>query len=86
MAMYKIFTDINARTSDGMCWVLKYRGEDLDQLISPLKLAKGDKVILYQDEDDFEVVATLDFKFVPILARDAWIAVPDWSTLVRKGG
>jgi hypothetical protein len=44
----------------------------------------GDKVQLFQDENDFEVTAVLDYRYVDILQRKAWVAVPDWSTLVRK--
>ena len=84
--MYKIFTDFNARTPDGVCWILYYGDESIDQLISSLKLKTGDTIILYQDEDDFEVEAMIDFRFVPILSREAWVAVPDWSTLVRSAG
>jgi hypothetical protein len=82
--MLRIFTDFNARTNDDICWNLRYHGEDLEKQASVLSLARGKKVILYQDEDDFEVTAILDFKYVKILARQTWIAVPDWSTIVRK--
>jgi hypothetical protein len=84
MAMLKVFTDFNARTSNGMCWILKYDGSDLGKKIDELGLARGDKVQLFQDEDDFEVVAVLDYRFVDILQREAWVAVPDWSTIIRK--
>jgi len=82
--MLKVFTDFNARTADDICWNLNYRGKDLSEQASDLRLARGDKIILYQDEDDFEVIGMLDFRYVPILARETWIAIPDWSTLVRK--
>jgi hypothetical protein len=47
-------------------------------------LAKGDKVKLFQDENDFEVIAVLDYKYVDLLQREVWVAVPDWSTIARK--
>ena len=84
MTMLKVFTDFNARTTDGVCWNLKYDGTDLEKRINELKLASGDKVLLFQDEDDFEVSAVLDYGYVDILQRKAWVAIPDWSTLVRK--
>jgi hypothetical protein len=84
MAMIKVFTDFNARTPDNICWNLNYQGNDLSEQASDLRLKRGDKVILYQDENDFEVMGTLDFRYISLLARETWIAVPDWSTLVRK--
>jgi hypothetical protein len=77
----KVFTDFNARTPDGMCWNLVYQGGDLHKQIRELRLAKGDKIILFQDDDDFEVTATLDYRYVDVLRRDALVAIPDWPTL-----
>lgn len=82
--MLKVFADFNDRTSDGACWNLRHDGNDLEKKIDELGLIKGDRVQLFQDEDDFEVVAVLDFRYVDIMQRDVWVAVPDWSTLVRK--
>jgi len=82
--MIRVFSDFNARTPDDLCWILVYEGVDLSSCIEPLGLRRGDQILLYQDEDDFEVTATLDFRFVDILLRDAWVAVPDWSTIQRK--
>ncbi len=84
MTMLKVFTDFNARTSDGVCWSLKYDDADLEKKADDLKLVVGDKVLLFQDENDFEVTAVLDYRHVDILKRKAWVAIPDWSTLVRK--
>jgi hypothetical protein len=80
----KVFTDFNAITPDGMCWILQCEDSALEERISDLRLNKGDKIVLYQDEDDFEVTATLDFRYVDILKREAWVAIPDWGTLIRK--
>jgi len=82
--MLRVFTDFNARTPDGICWNLIYQGSELDKQADNLHLAKGDKIILFQDEDDFEVIATLDFGNVDVLGRETWVAIPDWSTLERK--
>lgn len=84
MTMLKVFTDFNARTSDDVCWNLKYDETDLEEKIADLKLNVGDRVQLFQDENDFEVTAALDYRYVDILKRKAWVAIPDWSTLVRK--
>lgn len=82
--MLKVLTDFNARTNEGLCFILKYRDRDLESQIEELRLSKGDKIILFPDEDDFEVTATLDKQYVDLLAQEAWVAIPDWSTLVRK--
>jgi hypothetical protein len=82
--MLKVFTDFNARSRDDFCWNLKYDNVDLEKKIDDLKLNAGDKVQLFQDENDFEVTAVLDYRYVDILNRKAWVAIPDWSTLVRK--
>ena len=82
--MLRVFTDFNAITPDGMCWILEYEKAELGERISDLRLRKGDKIALYQDEDDFEVTATLDFRYVDILKREAWVAIPDWGSLIRK--
>jgi hypothetical protein len=84
MTMLKVFTDFNARTADGACWNLAYRGTDLGGRADELHLERGDKVILFQDEGDFEVTATLDVRYVDVLGREALVAVPDWLTLERK--
>jgi hypothetical protein len=82
--MLRVFTDFNAMTTDDLCWNLVYGGMDLEKQAETLRLVKGDKITLYQDEDDFNVTATLDFRYVDILARETWVAIPDWSSLERK--
>jgi len=80
----KVFTDFNAQTRDGVCWNLVYGQSDLADQVVGLGLTTGAKIILYQEEDDFEVMAKLDFRYVDMLGREAWVALPDWSSLVRK--
>jgi hypothetical protein len=82
--MPRVFTDFNARTPDGLCWLLKFNNSEIEQQIKQLGLRKGDKMLLYQDEDDFNVTATIDFRYVDALGRETWVAAPDWSTLVRS--
>jgi hypothetical protein len=82
--MLKIFTDFNARTPDGLCWILVHDNVDQNTQVHELSLVVGDRILLYQDEDDFEVAATLDFKYIDIIGREGWVAIPDWATLIRK--
>ena len=82
--MLKIFTDFNARTQDDVCWLLRYEGADLANQAAALALQEGDKVILYQDEDDFEVSATSSYRYVDALGDETWIAIPDWTKINRN--
>jgi hypothetical protein len=79
--MLKVFTDFNGRTPDGLCWILVYGEKDLAEQLDQLQLKRGDEIVLYQDEGDFEVTATLDFRWVDMLGRDAWVAIPDWNRM-----
>ncbi len=64
-------------TGQNLCaTVLVHPGVDADAAI----LRRGDRVILFQHEDDFAVEAVVDFRFVDELKRESWIATPDWST------
>jgi hypothetical protein len=82
--MLRVFTDFNATTNDDLCWLLIYRENHLAEQVDELKLRRGDRIILFQDDDDVEVVATLDVRFVEILGRETWVAIPDWGTVVRR--
>ena len=59
--MLRIYCDFNDETEDHMCWILSYDGKPVDEQINQLGLKEGDRVLLYQDEDDFEVEGTLRF-------------------------
>jgi hypothetical protein len=76
--MLKYFTDFNARTKSGECWNLVHDGVDITDAAVAKKA--GDRILLYQDDDDFEVEATLDYRFVDELKQCQWVALPDWST------
>jgi hypothetical protein len=76
--MLRLFTDFNARTTSGECWNLVHDGVDIGD--SRLAKNSGDRVLLYQDEDDFEVEATIEFKFVDELKQSRWVARLDWAT------
>lgn len=82
--MLKVWTDFNSSTNGDVRWLLKFRENDLAQQIDELELRSGDRIILFQDADDFEVVATLDVRYVDVLGQEAWVAIPDWGTLVRR--
>jgi hypothetical protein len=75
----RLYADFNSRTPEGACWILYYNDASADGTV----LERGLRVILFQDEGDFEVEADIDFRYVDALMRDAWIALPDWPTLIR---
>jgi hypothetical protein len=81
--MIRVYTDFNARDRDGSCWILMFDGQDLAPQVERLGLTKGDRITLYQDDDDFQVAATLDFRTVESLGQKTWVALPDMSTLKR---
>jgi hypothetical protein len=69
--------------SGGGYWILQHDGSDLAAKMPELGLSVGDNILLYQDDDDFEVIAALDYKFVDSIGSLGWVAYPDWSTLRR---
>jgi hypothetical protein len=79
-----VFTDFNAMTPDEVCWNLIHQDVELEKQLRNLDLSAGDKVTSYQDEDDFDVVTTLEYRHVDSLAREALVAVPNWATINRK--
>ena len=62
----------------------RYVRGDLAVKVAHLGLSIGDQILLYQDEDDFEVIATLDFRFVENIGLSTWVAYPDWTTVCRQ--
>jgi len=72
--MFKIYAEFNDRTADDGYWILLHDGADLAGQVSQFDLSIGDQVLLYQDENDFEVTATLDFKFVDTIGRSSCVA------------
>jgi hypothetical protein len=82
--MLRVYGDFNDKTPDGGCWILQHAGEDIEAQPKELGLNVGDHILLYQDPDDFEVEASLDFRFVEVLGRQAWIAFPDWGSINRN--
>lgn len=82
--MIRIYADFNDKTEDGGYWILEANGVALEDMAERVGLSSGDHILLYQDDDDFEVEATLLFKFVAPMGHEGWVAYPDWNTLTRK--
>lgn len=78
--MIEVLTDFNAMTADGTCWILVRDDKDLEEQLIELGLEKGSKIKLFQDDDDFDVVATLDFRTVATHTHPCLVAIPDWTT------
>jgi hypothetical protein len=79
----RVYADFNDQTSDGGYWILQFDDVPINDKITEMGLSNGDRVLLYQDEDDFEVEATLHYKFVDAINREGWVAYPHWATLTR---
>ena len=82
--MIRIYADFNDKTADGEYWILQFDDVPIEEKIIGMGLSNGDHVLLYQDDDNFKVEATLDYGFLDVIGRDGWVAYPDWSTLARK--
>jgi len=82
--MIRIYADFNDKTADGGYWILQFDDMPIEEKITEMGLSSDVHVLLYQDGDDFEVEATLDYRFVDVIGREGWVAYPDWSTLTRK--
>ena len=81
--MIRLFTDFQAVDPDGYLWILRHKEDELRDELNGLRIARGDTVILDAHED-FQVIGTLDFRYVEYLGREAWVAYPDWSTKTSK--
>lgn len=84
-SMLRVYCDFNDRTEDDLHWLLFFEGSALADAAGRLGLRDGDRVLLFQDADDFEVEATLHFNRTdPYFAGTKLCALPDWST--ARGG
>jgi hypothetical protein len=80
----KVYCDFNDRTEDECCWTLLYANCSLETQMTQLGLNNGDRVILFQDEGDFEVEAILLVRQMhPYFIGEKLCARPDWTTLRR---
>jgi hypothetical protein len=80
----RIYADFNGQTADGGYWILQSDDTPIEEKITEIGLSSGDHVLPYQDDDDFEVEATLYYRFVDAIGREGWVACPNWNTLSRK--
>ena len=62
--MIRLYADFNDKTTDGGYWILQFDDMPIEEKITDMGLSNGDHVLLYQDDDDFEVEATLDYRFL----------------------
>jgi hypothetical protein len=80
--MLRIYADFNSGTKADEFFILRHDRVDGPELATET-VKNGDRVILFQDEDDFEVEAVIFYRFIETLEKEAWVAVPDWKTVVR---
>ena len=66
----RIYADFNDETADGGYWILQTDNAPIEETITEIGLSRGDHVLLYQDEDDFEVEATLQYKYVDAIGLE----------------
>jgi len=80
--MLRVYCDFNDGTEDHRFWILWFEGKPLEEQVERLGLKAGDRVILFQDEDDFEVEGTLLFQQThPRFLGEKLCALVDWPTL-----
>ena len=79
----RVATDFNMQTTEGYVVILRHDGKELDSQMAVLGLKPGDQVILYEENEDFEVTATLGFGYTTMMGRETLYAIPDWESLVR---
>ena len=87
MTPVRVYADFNdgCATDERVFWNLWLNDERLrtKSNLTKFGIRVGDKVILYQDPDDFEVIATLEWRYIDVLQKDVVVAVVDFSTLRR---
>jgi hypothetical protein len=82
-AALRILCDFNAGGKEDGYWLLFYNGRPLEEQFGTLGLSQGSLVVLYPDEEDFEVPAILRRgRSFGGLGDEAWLAFPDWSKLI----
>jgi hypothetical protein len=80
----RVRCDFNSGDKAGAYWLLFYNDRPLGEQVAELGLAEGSEVVLYQDEDDFEVPAILKFgRTWGGEGKESWLAFPDWSRRVE---
>ena len=84
----RVYADFN--TAEGTkYWILWYKDVPLnvtsESEAEQLGLRAEQRVVLYQDEGDFDVFAVLRFGFLETLKKKTWFAEPDWGTKTKYG-
>ena len=83
-SVLRIYCDFNSYDETGAHWILYYNHRPLTEQIDKLGLAEDSEVVLYQDDEDFEVPATLKFgRTWGGEGVESWLAFPDWSRKVE---
>ncbi|MBQ1541969.1 hypothetical protein C5708_08630 [Caulobacter sp. CCUG 60055] len=85
IVVLKVSCDFNDHTDSDLYWVLFHGDAPLEKVAERLGLIECSRVVLFQDEDDFEVEATLHFACnePDFFIGSRVCAKPDWSTLRR---
>lgn len=82
--MFRVFTDFNELSVTERAWLLLHEGQPLAVVLADLGLQAGDRILLFQDERDFDVEGVLAFGPANAPASDihpVWYAQIDWTTL-----
>jgi hypothetical protein len=81
--LVRLYCDFNDGDEESGYWILYHDGRPLEEGADKLGLGEGSPVLLYQDEDDFEVPATIRRGRAFFGTGDeSWLAFPDWSKRV----
>lgn len=72
----RLYTDLNDCDRRGWCWLLRYRGELLQDVVDQLNVSEGMSIIVYDDEESNPV----EFDAVLHWAETSWVAILDLSS------
>ncbi len=79
--MRRVYCDFNDSDADDHYWILYIDQKPMEQCDPQ----EGELVLLFQDDNDFEVEAVLLKRYIPwAIPAERWVARPNWSTLVRQ--
>jgi hypothetical protein len=81
-ATKRLYADFNERDGSGRCVVLRHNDVDINVSQNRAGLKGGDRVELFQDEEDFTVQAVLEEEFDQS-GNSFLVARPLWETIVR---
>lgn len=78
--MTRIEAGFNERLLDGGLFVLFWNGRDVNGGECGLVITDGERVVLFPSERDFEIEATIVYRYVEEVGRNMWVAMPDSAT------